>query len=412
MHFVSAARITRTELGLVLINRTFRMPNLDEVLPTERDSVADKVMPPRRSVTRVLVVDDELAACKLLSIMLGPPDYSCSMASNGKEALVTLQREPFDAVISDLQMPAMSGMELLAEVRRRYRHMAFLVITGVDDVDVGVEAMRSGADDYLVKPLVESVVVASLERALHKQQLEQQVENYRQHLEEMVVERTAQLQAALQQIEGSYEDTLQALGAAIDLRDSETAGHSQRVCRYSLEIARAMSWSDKQLGSLARGAYLHDIGKLGVPDGILLKPGPLTADERTHMQRHVQIGFELVKGIPFLVDAAEIILAHHERYDGSGYPRGLKAEEIPPGARIFAVADSFDAITSDRPYRRASPIDAGRETIRREEDRLFHPEIVRVFLGIPAETWSTIAREQRQMTAPPFALLREAPSSA
>src|SRR6266404_3856660 len=194
MHFVSASRITRTELGLVLVNRTFRMPNLDEVLPTERDSVADKVMPPRRSVTRVLVVDDELAACKLLCIMLGPPDYSCAMASNGKEALVTLQREPFDAVISDLQMPAMSATELLAEVRRRYRHMAFLVLTGVDDVDVGVEAMRSGADDYLVKPLVESVVVASLERALHKQQLEQQVENYRQHLEEMVVECTAQLQ--------------------------------------------------------------------------------------------------------------------------------------------------------------------------------------------------------------------------
>jgi HD-GYP domain-containing protein (c-di-GMP phosphodiesterase class II) len=130
------------------------------------------------------------------------------------------------------------------------------------------------------------------------------------------------------------------------------------------------------------------------------------------MQQHVQIGFELVKGIPFLVDAAEIIFAHHERYDGSGYPRGLKAEEIPPGARIFAVADSFDAITSDRPYRRASPFDVGRETIRREADRLFHPEIVRAFLGIPAETWSTIAREQRQMAAPPFALLRDAPSSA
>jgi putative nucleotidyltransferase with HDIG domain len=353
-------------------------------------------MPPRRSLTRVLVVDDELAACKLLSILLGPPDYYCAMASNGEQALLTLQREPFDAVISDLQMPGMNGMELLAEVRRRHFHVAFLVTTGIDDVDVGVQAMRSGADDYLVKPLQESVVVASLERALHKQRLEQQVENYRQHLEEMVVERTAQLQAALQQIERSYEDTLQALGAAIDLRDSETAGHSQRVCRYSLAIARAMNWSDQQLGSLARGAYLHDIGKLGIPDGILLKPGPLTADERTHMQQHVQIGFELVKGIPFLVDAAEIILAHHERHDGSGYPRGLKAEEIPPGARIFAVADSFDAITSDRPYRRASPFDAGRETIRREADRLFDPEIVSVFLSIAAETWSTIARDQLQ----------------
>ena len=376
------------------------MPNLDEVLPPEGHGIAAKVMPPRRSLTRVLVVDDELAACRLLSILLGPPDYYCATASNGEEALLSLQRQPFDAVISDLKMPGMSGMELLSEVRRRHPHVAFLVTTGVDDVDVGVEAMRSGADDYLVKPLLESVVVASLGRALHKQRLEQQVENYRQHLEEMVVERTAQLQTALQQVEGSYEDTLRALGAAIDLRDSETAGHSQRVCRYSLEIARAMSWSDQQLGSLARGAYLHDIGKLGVPDDILLKPGPLTADERTLMQQHVQIGFELVKGIPFLVDAAEIILTHHERHDGSGYPRGLKAEEIPPGARIFAVADSFDAITSDRPYRRASPFDAGRETIRREADRLFHPEIVSVFSSIPAETWSTMAREQIDSGAP------------
>jgi putative nucleotidyltransferase with HDIG domain len=197
---------------------------------------------------------------------------------------------------------------------------------------------------------------------------------------------------------------LEALGAAIDLRDSETAGHSQRVCRYSLEIARAMSWSAKQLGSLARGAYLHDIGKLGVPDGILLKPGPLTADERTLMQQHVQIGFELVKGIPFLADAAEIILTHHERHDGSGYPRGLKAEKILLGARIFAVADSFDAITSDRPYRRASPFEAGRETIRSNAGRLFDPQVVGVFLSIPAETWSTIAKDQRQMAALPSRL--------
>jgi putative nucleotidyltransferase with HDIG domain len=274
----------------------------------------------------------------------------------------------------------------------------------VDDVDVGVKAMRSGADDYLVKPLLESVVVASLERALRKRWLEQQVEAYRRHLEDMVVERTEQLQTALRQIEGSYADTLQALGAAIDLRDSETAGHSERVCGYSLAIARPMGWSDKLLGSLARGAYLHDIGKLGVPDSILLKPGPLTPDERALMQQHVQIGFELVRGIPFLADAAEIILTHHERHDGSGYPRGLKAEEILLGARIFAVADSFDAITSDRPYRRASPFAAGRDTIRREAGRLFDPEVVAVFLSIPLETWSTIACDQRQMAALPSRL--------
>jgi len=352
-----------------------------------------------QSAARVLAVDDEAAASRLLCLILAAPAFRCTTASNGEEALVALQREHFDAVISDLHMPGMSGMELLTEVRRCHPHVAFLVTTGVDDVDVGVQAMRCGADDYLVKPLRDSAVLASLESALHKRQLEQQIEHYRQHLEEMVAERTGQLQSALQRIERSYEDTLQALGAAIDLRDDETAGHSKRVCRYSLEIARAMGWSDKQLESLARGAYLHDIGKLGIPDGILLKPGPLTEDERKLMQRHVQIGFDVVKDIPFLADVAEIILMHHEQYGGGGYPRGLKGEEILPGARIFAVADTLDAITSDRPYRRASSFESARETIRGLSGSQFDPQVVEAFLNIRENIWPTIARTQRQIAA-------------
>ena len=372
----------------------FFITEADQALPAEADGSLAKVLSEHKPAVRVLAVDDESSACKLLSLILGPPAFQCTTACNGEEALVTLQRERFDAVISDLNMPGIGGMELLIQVRDRYPQMAFLVTTGVDDVDVGVRAMRCGADDYLVKPLREDAVVASLERALHKRWLEQQVETYRQHLEEMVAERTVQLQAALQQIERSYEETLRALGAAIDLRDHETAGHSRRVCRYAMEIARAMGWSNKQLGNLTRGAYLHDIGKLGVRDGILLKPGPLTEEERKLMQKHVQIGFDLVKGIPFLADAAEIILSHHERYDGGGYPRGLKGEEILLSARIFAVADTLDAITSDRPYRRAASFEAARETIRHLSGSQFDPRVVSVFLDIPKETWPTIARSQ------------------
>ena len=375
------------------------MGKTDQFPFLENKSRVAEVPSDHQSAARVLAVDDESAACRLLSLILAAPAFRCTTASNGEEALVALQREHFDAVISDLHMPGMSGMELLTEVRRCHPHVAFLVTTGVDDVDVGVQAMRCGADDYLVKPLRDSAVLASLESALHKQQLEQQIEHYRQHLEEMVAERTGQLQSAVQQIERSYEDTLQALGAAIDLRDNETAGHSQRVCRYSLEIARATGWSEKQLESLARGAYLHDIGKLGIPDGILLKPGPLTEDERKLMQRHVQIGFDVVKDIPFLADVAEIILMHHEQYGGGGYPRGLKGEEILPGARIFAVADTFDAITSDRPYRRASSFESARETIRGLSGSQFDPQVVEAFLNIREDIWPTIAKNQRQIAA-------------
>jgi HD-GYP domain-containing protein (c-di-GMP phosphodiesterase class II) len=162
------------------------------------------------------------------------------------------------------------------------------------------------------------------------------------------------------------------------------------------------------LSSLARGAYLHDIGKLGIPDGILLKPGPLTADERKVMQRHAQIGFDLIKDIPFLKDAAEIVLTHHERYDGGGYPRRLRGEEILLSARIFAIADTLDAITSDRPYRRASSFQSARETIRPLAGSQFDPQVLDVFLSIPEEIWPTIARNQRQVAALPVENRRNA----
>lgn len=344
------------------------------------------------SAVRVLVVDDEPHALKLLGLVLSTHAVQCTTTNSGEEALVALQRHQFDAVISDLCMPGIGGLELLAEARRKFPYVAFLVTTGVDDVETGIKAMQAGADDYLVKPLQDYVVLASLERSLRKRQLERELAHYRQCLEAMVAERTQQLQDALRRLEQGYEETLRALGAAIDLRDSDTAGHSRRVCLYSLEIARTMGVSDAHLSSIVKGAYLHDIGKLGIPDSVLLKPGPLTPDEWKLMQQHVQIGFDIVKGIPFLADAAEIILAHHERFDGGGYPRGLKEEQIPKCARIFAISDTLDAITSDRPYRRAAPFESARETIRRCSGSQFDPQVVSVFLGIPLETWSGIAK--------------------
>jgi response regulator RpfG family c-di-GMP phosphodiesterase len=344
---------------------------------------------------RVLIVDDEASVRKVMAAVFAQLGLLCETAGSGEEALGILDSHRIDAVISDLQMPGMSGMELLAKVKQIYPQMVFMMVTGVDDIRVGIQAMRQGADDYLVKPLQvdASIVLASLTRALHVKHLEQEVENYRHHLEEIVAEQTQQLREALHGIERSYDHTLEVLGAAIDLRDSPTAGHSRRVFLYSIEIAKAMGGLEKQMRNVAMGAWLHDIGKLAISDAILLKPGPLTQEEREIMQRHVQIGYDMVRGIPFLTDAAEIIFAHHERCDGSGYPRGLKAAEIPVGARIFGVADTFDAMTSDRPYRRALPFKISREVIERGAGKLYDQPVANVFLNICDETWEAIRRE-------------------
>jgi response regulator RpfG family c-di-GMP phosphodiesterase len=340
-----------------------------------------------------------------MAAVLAQHGLTCETAASGEKALRVLETHRIDAVISDLQIPGMSGMELLAKVRQSYPHMVFLMVTGVDDIRVGIQAMRQGADDYLVKPLQvdANIVLASLTRARHVKCLELEVEEYRHHLEEIVAEQTQQLREALRQIERSYDHTLEVLGAAIDLRDSPTAGHSRRVFLYSIEIAKAMGGLENQMRSIAMGAWLHDIGKLAIPDAILLKPGPLSNEEREIMQRHAQVGYDLVKGIPFLADAAEIIFAHHERCDGTGYPRGLKMREIPVGARIFAVADTFDAMTSDRPYRRALPFEASLEVIERGAGKEYDSQMAKVFLNIPGETWKVIRRETTAIQAFAFA---------
>lgn len=358
--------------------------------PGSDDSKSAPSISTHPRLTQVLIVDDELSFRDVLAVMLALGGVPCKTAASAEEALSILQREHVDAVFADLQMPRISGMELLAEVRRLYPHVVFLMVTGVDEVRVGMEAIQKGADDYLVKPLQIETVLAGLERALQKKRLEQEVENYRQHLEEMVGERTEQLQSALRQIERSYEDTMEALGAAIDLRDGLTAGHSQRVFLYSIKMAQAMGGLEHELRNIAMGAWLHDIGKLAIPDAILLKPGPLTDEERSIMRRHPRIGYDLVKRIPFLADAAEIILTHHERCDGSGYPLSLKRDKIPIGARIFAVADTVDAMSSDRPYRVALPLQKARETIERGSGRLFDPRVADIFLSFPNEDWEAL----------------------
>jgi HD-GYP domain-containing protein (c-di-GMP phosphodiesterase class II) len=203
---------------------------------------------------------------------------------------------------------------------------------------------------------------------------------YRKSLERRVREKTAELQQALVEVETSYNSTLYALVAALDAREHETSDHSQRVVRYTLAIANRLSVPKAEQPDIARGALLHDIGKIGIPDAILLKPGPLTPAEWEEMHRHPQIGWTILKSIAFLHVPAEIVLCHQERFDGSGYPRGLRGEAIPVGARIFAIADTLDAMTSDRPYRKRAAFDAALREIRHNSGTQFDPKIVEALL--------------------------------
>jgi putative nucleotidyltransferase with HDIG domain len=207
------------------------------------------------------------------------------------------------------------------------------------------------------------------------------------------VAHTEQLREAMKDLERSYDITLEALGDALDLKDAETEGHSKRVTAYTIAIARAMGISSEKIRIIARGAFLHDIGKMAIPDAILHKPGPLTESEIEIMRKHSVRGYQMLRKIPFLADAAEIVHAHQERFDGSGYPRGLSGDSIPIGARIFAIADTLDAITTDRPYRSARSIQAARAEIDGLSGRQFDPKIVGVFNSMPESLWEDLRTE-------------------
>ncbi len=352
------------------------------------------------SPERILVVDDEDAIREVVATLLEAKGYECVMAANGLEALGQLHAHPPDLVLSDVVMPEMDGMELLGRIRARDESVPVVMVTAMHDISIALEAIRRGAYDYILKPFERDQLYHAVHRALEHRRLRQENHRYQQELEQRVTERTAQLSKALGELEQSYDYTLEALGGALDLKDAETEGHCQRVTAYTICIARAMGVSGPDLHHIARGAFLHDIGKMAVPDSILRKPGPLTPDEWAVIKRHSEIGYAVLKRIPFLKEAAEIVLAHQERYDGSGYPHGLKGDQIPLGARIFAIADTLDAMISDRPYRRALSLAEAHEEIGKFAGTQFDPKAVEVFRSLPDRVW----QELRENISEPFRL--------
>jgi putative nucleotidyltransferase with HDIG domain len=342
---------------------------------------------------RILVVDDEEAIREIVASMLGSAGYTCRQAGSGIEALAVLNSgEEFELMLSDLMMADLDGIGLLERTKEKYPDMPVVMVTAVHDISVALAAIRNGAYDYLLKPFEREQLLNTVSRALENRRLKVENRNYQTNLESLVEARTNQLQAALRDLESSYDITLQALGDALDLKDRETEGHSRRVTAFTIAIARAMGLPREQIAVIARGAFLHDIGKMAIPDAILRKPAKLTPDEVATMQEHCFKGYQIVKKIPFLTDACEIIYSHQERFDGTGYPRGLKGEEIPLGARIFSVADTLDAITSDRPYRAARSMAAARKEIDDWSGRQFDPEVVAVFQQMPDDIFDELRR--------------------
>ncbi len=350
---------------------------------------------------RLLVVDDDESVRRIVAALLRDESYEAVTAASAAEALLVLERETFALVITDIKMPERDGLWLLTEVRRQHPEVAVIMMTGYGQVDTAVECLKYGASDYLTKPIRMNHLAASVTRALERRKLEIENRAYQRGLEGAVEEKTRQLELAYTEISETYRITLEALVTALDARECETGNHSQRVVRLTLAIADRMGIIGTERDHLARGSLLHDIGKIGVSDQVLLKPGKLTPEEWTEMRRHPEIGARILSGIPFLGPAAEIVLSHQERWDGKGYPRGLAREQIPIGARIFMVADALDAITSDRPYRRGRSFAVAQDEIGKNAGTQFDPDVVRHFLTITEEEWSSIRGEQPVFRARP-----------
>jgi putative nucleotidyltransferase with HDIG domain len=354
---------------------------------------------------RVLIVDDELDIREILCDLLNF-DYQCAAVSSAEEALELLADEKFDLVISDITMSGMSGLEMIPHVAAVAPETVVLMISGMQTIESAIEALRLGAFDYIMKPFDLRQVEAAVKRALEHYELREAKRRYENHLEELVERRTVQLDQALLSLEDAYRSTLKALTAALETRDAETHGHSERVVTFSLRLGRELGLDKAQLTALEFGALLHDIGKIGVPDAILRKPAKLDEAEWAKMREHPLHGQAILREIEFLEGAARVVAQHHERWDGSGYPLGLRAEEIDLNARIFAVADAFDAIVSDRVYRRGRSYEAAAAELDLWTGRQFDPQVVAAFHQVPREDWeelrrlSVMKKQERTSTQP------------
>ena len=317
----------------------------------------------------VLIVDDEYIGRETLQSVLEGEGYDLEMAENGLQAIEKAKELLPDVILLDVMMPGMTGFEVCQHIRNdpQIAEIPIIILTALDDRESLLNALKAGADDFISKPFDRYELRARLLGIT-------QLNRYQKLIQER-----AKLREANTQLLSAYEATIEGWSHAMDLRDRETEGHSQRVTQLTVKMSQALGLANDDIMHIRRGALLHDMGKIGVPDAILHKPGPLTDDEWILMRKHPQFAFDMLYPIEYLRPALGIPLSHHEKWDGTGYPRGLKGEEIPMAARIFAVVDVWDALTSDRPYRPAWSEEQALTYIREQSGKHFDPDAVDLF---------------------------------
>lgn len=330
---------------------------------------------------KILVVDDELGPRESIRMIL-LDRYNIVTAENGKRALELLKNEEFDLVILDIRMPDINGIDLLSEIKSRFPDTEVVMITAYASLNTATNALRYGALDYLMKPFDRASVLDVVEKGLSRRsRIRENRSMYNELLQENVTLQE-EIECASENIQKHYLETVNSLVAAIDAKDSYTKNHQENVSALAVILGTEMGIPAGYLGVLQQAAILHDIGKIGVPENILMKPDVLTREEFDILKQHPIIGARIVSPVQFLKDVVPIILHHHERFDGSGYPDGLKGEEIPLGARIIAIADAVDAMLSDRPYAGIKSIEEVKENLVVFSGTQFDPEIVDISLKI------------------------------
>ena len=391
---------TRLALGLSRV-AGFQVNHESGQLILTRSTRALKTQSPMK----LLVADDEVNLAHVLQKELRRLGHEVAVVHDGTTGLREMMESEYDVAFLDIMMPGVSGLEICHRARQKYPDTVVVMVSAMTDIQFAIDALRQGAFDYVTKPFKLVDIEQALRRCSQHRLLRKANRDYENRLKDLVESRTRQLtetnadlQAALDRLYGNYEATLKALALALEKRGAEVAGQLETIVAYSIRLGSQFHLNERELRALEQGALLHDIGKIGVPDAILSKQGPLTEEEWVQVRRHVDYGTQIIRGLNFMEGASLIVAQHHERYDGTGYPRGTAGDQICLGARIFALADTLDAMTSERPYRPAYSFEDAVGEIRRCAGTQFDPAVVEAFSEVSVEEWRDIAHQAKSRT--------------